>query len=174
MLCRRCNRQKSNHNDINFRKKNRDSREKVRRMRRNKIYSQLEMDEDRYPPFDVESLWVSTIDKGVGIIDSIPFFVKGIALGDRVAFDDDFNFVTVEVPANNATIRVYCPSWEKEVDIMNILKEENCSWELSHLSSLLAINVPNDRLEKVQSCLFERSDIEPLFTFENATDGRCI
>lgn len=28
MLCRRCNRQKSNHNGINFRKKNRDGREK--------------------------------------------------------------------------------------------------------------------------------------------------
>jgi hypothetical protein len=147
---------------------------KVRRIRRNKIYFQLEMDEDGYPPFDVESLWVSTIDKGSGIIDSIPFFVKGIALGDRVAFDDDFNFVTVEVPANNATIRVYCPSWKKEVDIKNILKEENCSWELSHLSSLIAINVPNDSLAKVQSCLFERSDIDPLFAFENATDGRSI
>lgn len=147
---------------------------KVRRMRRNKIYFQLEMDEDGYPPFDVESLWVSTIDKGVGIIDNIPFFVKGIALGDRVAFDDDFNFVAVEVPANNTTIRVYCPSWEKEVDIKNILKEENCSWELSHLPSLIAINVPNNHLEKVQSCLFERSDIEPLFEFENATDGRRI
>ena len=100
--------------------------------------------------------------------------MKGIALGDRVTFDDDFNFVAVEVPANNATIRVYCPSWEKEVDIKNVLKEENCSWELSHLSSLIAINVPNDSLEKVQSCLFERSDIEPLFEFENATDGRRI
>ena len=139
---------------------------KVRCIRRNKVYFQLEMDEDGYPPFDVESLWVSTIDKGVGIIDSIPFFVKGIALGDRVAF--------VEVPANNATIRVYCPSWEKEVDIKNMLKEENCSWEPSHLSSLIAINVPNDRLEKVQSCLFERSDVEPLFAFENVTDGRSI
>ena len=147
---------------------------KVRRMRRNKIYFQLEIDEDGYPPFDVESLWVSTIDKGIGIIDNIPFFVKGIAIGDRVAFDDDFNFVAVEVPANNTTIRVYCPSWEKEVDIKNILKEENCSWELSHLPSLIAINVPNDSLEKVQSCLFERSDIEPLFAFENATDGRRI
>lgn len=147
---------------------------KVRRIRRNKIYFQLEIDEDGYPPFDVESLWVSTIDKGVGIIDNIPFFVKGIALGDRVAFDDDFNFVAVEVPANNTTIRVYCPSWEKEVDIKNILKEENCSWELSHLPSLIAINVPNNHLEKVQSCLFERSDIEPLFEFENATDGRRI
>ena len=147
---------------------------KVRRMRRNKIYFQLEMDEDGYPPFDVESLWVSTIDKGVGIIDNIPFFVKGIALGDRVTFDDDFNFVAVEVPANNTTIRVYCPSWEEEVDIKNILKEENCSWELSHLPSLIAINVPNDSLEKVQSCLFERSDIEPLFAFENATDERSI
>ena len=147
---------------------------KVRRMRRNKIYFQLEMDEDGYPPFDVESLWVRTIDKGVGIIDNIPFFVKGIALGDRVTFDDDFNFVAVEVPANNTTIRVYCPSWEKEVDIKNILKEENCSWELSHLPSLIAINVPNGSLEKVQSCLFERSDIEPLFAFENATDGRSI
>ena len=145
---------------------------KVRRMRRNKIYFQLEIDEDGYPPFDVESLWVSTIDKGVGIIDNIPFFVKGIALGDRVTFDDDFNFVAVEVPANNTTIRVYCPSWEKEVDIKNILKEENCSWELSHLPSLIAINVPNNRLENVQSYLFERSDIEPLFEFENATDGR--
>lgn len=147
---------------------------KVRRIRRNKIYFQLEIDEDGYPPFDVESLWVSTIDKGVGIIDNIPFFVKGIAIGDRVAFDDDFNFVAVEVPANNTTIRVYCPSWEKEVDIKNILKEENCSWELSHLPSLIAINVPNNHLEKVQSCLFERSDIEPLFEFENATDGRRI
>lgn len=147
---------------------------KVRRMRRNKIYFQLEIDEDGYPPFDVESLWVSTIDKGIGIIDNIPFFVKGIAIGDRVAFDDDFNFVAVEVPANNTTIRVYCPSWEKEVDIKNILKEENCSWELSHLPSLIAINVPNNRLEKVQSYLFERSNIEPLFEFENATDGRRI
>ena len=147
---------------------------KVRRIRRNKIYFQLEIDEDGYPPFDVESLWVSTIDKGVGIIDNIPFFVKGIALGDRVTFDDDFNFVAVEVPANNTTIRVYCPSWEKEVDIKNILKEENCSWELSHLPSLIAINVPNNRLENVQSYLFERSDIEPLFEFENATDGRRI
>ena len=100
--------------------------------------------------------------------------MKGIALGDRVTFDDDFNFVAVEVPANNTTIRVYCPSWEKEVDIKNILKEENCSWELSHLSSLIAINVPNNRLEKVQSYLFERSNIEPLFEFENATEGRRI
>ena len=34
---------------------------KVRRIRRNKICFQLEIDEDGYPPFDVESLWVALL-----------------------------------------------------------------------------------------------------------------
>jgi hypothetical protein len=49
-----------------------------------KVLFRLEKDEDGYPPEEVESLWGFLRKDGIEL-DNIPFFAKGVALGDVVA-----------------------------------------------------------------------------------------
>lgn len=49
-----------------------------------KIYFDLEIYEDGFPPISVETLNAKLIDKNIAIIDNIPFFVEGVAYEDEV------------------------------------------------------------------------------------------
>ncbi|HEC84522.1 MAG: hypothetical protein DRR08_00365 [Candidatus Parabeggiatoa sp. nov. 2] len=49
-----------------------------------KVIFYLEPDEDGYPPFNWETLWVHQINPDRFQIDNIPFFVRGISSGSRL------------------------------------------------------------------------------------------
>ncbi|MCT9928969.1 DUF4265 domain-containing protein [Planotetraspora sp. A-T 1434] len=70
----------------------------------------LPQDEDGWPPARSERLWAIPVTPGQVMLDSIPFFVRGSALGDVVVTEVDAEGVvwvteTVEF-SGNCTIRV--------------------------------------------------------------------
>ena len=50
-----------------------------------RMLCQLHPDYDGYPPVSVEGLWVQPQTSGTVLLDSIPFYARGIAPGDELS-----------------------------------------------------------------------------------------
>jgi Domain of unknown function (DUF4265) len=110
-----------------------------------KVIFRLEQDEDGYPPEDVESLWGVRRADGVAI-DNVPWFVKGVSLGDVVSVvqapDGAFEFERVVRRSGHSTYRILLlnPAVHgvertiEELTAMGLAVEED--------AGLLAVDVP--------------------------------
>lgn len=74
-----------------------------------KVLFRLQKDEDGYPPIEVESLWGIRRSEGIEL-DNVPFFAKGVALGDIVktttAGDGALEFESVVRRGGHSTYRI--------------------------------------------------------------------
>lgn len=116
----------------------------------NKIKFSLEPDADGYPPVDVESCWVDDLGDNKYKIANIPFFAKGVALGDVVFGKDIDGELWYDSPgeySGHSTLRVVFFEEAKELvpEVREKLKLLGCSSELSHLPNLIAVDVPESR-----------------------------
>jgi len=78
-------------------------------------------------------------------IDNIPFYIRGIALGDTISITkkDSINyFKQLEVESGNSTIRVLFYKLEFINVVIKHLEDNGCSWEGSNVKNLYAVNVP--------------------------------
>lgn len=114
-----------------------------------KIIFPLVQDEDGYPPFDSESLWVSVGEnKNEGRLENIPFFAGNVAYGDIVRVEKESDgacvFNSVVQRSKHSTVRVILLSDAPEVEhrLKQGLRTVGCSWEKSNSSSLFAVDVP--------------------------------
>jgi hypothetical protein len=134
-----------------------------------KILFDLEQVDD-YPPFAVESVWAVRTLEGMFRIDNIPFYVKGIALGDVVrakrADDGALYFDSIAKTAGHSTLRVVFfdagirDGFYKEIEALG------CQWEGAYEPSLIAIDVPpSSDLSAVLKVLAEGCEKE-LFDYE--------
>ena len=110
-----------------------------------KVVFRLEKDADGYPPEDVESLWGLRRPDGV-LIDNIPFFVRGVALGDTVevtpAPDGALEFSGIVRGGGHSTYRILVlrtdqgaiPEVMSELIGLGLAVEED--------AGLLAVDVP--------------------------------
>lgn len=110
-----------------------------------KILFELEQDEDGYPPASAETLWAVKVGEGLFQIDSIPFFVLGIAVNDIVSGlpeEGVFRFKEVVRPSGHSTLRVVVYDASDVPAVRELFKQRGCSTEQSHLPRLIAIDVP--------------------------------
>jgi Domain of unknown function (DUF4265) len=110
-----------------------------------KVLFHLEKDEDDYPPDDWESLWAQEIGGGSYKIDNIPFFVRGISVGDIVSVkkkEEDFVFNVIEEYSSNSVIRVmlFVPTKLDELKLK--MSGFGCEFESSHIKGLISFDVP--------------------------------
>ena len=49
-----------------------------------KLCFPLQQDDDRLPPVQTENVWARPVGKDENEVESVPWFVRGIAFGDRV------------------------------------------------------------------------------------------
>jgi Domain of unknown function (DUF4265) len=127
-----------------------------------KVLFRLEKDEDGYPPVEVESLW--GLRRGEGIeLDNIPFFAKGVAVGDIVkttrGSDGALEFESVVRRGGHSTYRILLI--EKQPDDPRRTMEELITKGLSveEDAGLLAVDVPPEiALGPVRDYLFEGID----------------
>jgi hypothetical protein len=130
-----------------------------------KIALRLEQD-DGWPPVGWELLWAIPRVGDTAEIDNIPFFAKGLAAGDLVAFSrdaDQLTFAGVLVPGGHSTIRVIMYELEQKEATREALQQLGCETEGSHLPSLFAIDVPPDvSYARVIELLDERAAAEVL------------
>src|SRR5579871_3407697 len=111
-----------------------------------KVLFRLEKDGDGYPPAEVEALWANPRDGGYEI-DNIPFYAKGIALGDVVAVektdDDELEFKNVLHRGGHSTYRVWLR--DRRPDDPQFTRDQLRNLGLlveSDLTFLLAVDVP--------------------------------
>ena len=105
---------------------------------------------DGYPPADREGLWCVPDGIGTFVLDSIPFFVDGLALGDVVSAEDDENeeliLEKVERSGGHSTVRVV---FFGDYDINEVQRLRNeivgagCESEFDLQRGIVAIDVPS-------------------------------
>jgi Domain of unknown function (DUF4265) len=123
---------------------------------------------------EVESLWALERHDGFEI-DNIPFYARGVALGDVVATRADGDgllwFDHVVRTSGHSTIRLW---FAREDDVKNwreMLRNLGCSSEISDLSRLVAVDVPPEvEYERVKG-LLEEGEAVSLLEYEEGCLG---
>jgi hypothetical protein len=128
-----------------------------------KILFYLERDEDGYPPVEVESMWAMEREDGYEL-DNIPFYAKGVALGDVVAAEADVDgllvYSRVVRRGGHSTYRVFLltPGPDDPQTTVDHFRGQGLGVERD-LPGLLAIDVPPTvSLEVAESVLFDGVD----------------
>lgn len=128
-----------------------------------KILFYLDRDQDGYPPVDVESLWASSRDEGYEL-DNIPFYAKGVALGDIVSAEADAGgalvYGRVVRRGGHSTYRIWLrDAGPDEVQrTVDVLRGHGLAVEMD-VPGLLAIDIPPSvSLDGAEAVLFEGAD----------------
>ena len=134
-----------------------------------KILFDLERVDD-YPPFEVESVWAVKIVDEMFRIDNIPFYVRGLALGDVVRAkptgDGAFQFDSIAKSSGHSTLRVAFFEAEIREGFCREIEALGCQWEGAYEPSLIAIDVPpSSDLSAVLKILVDGCEKE-LFDYE--------
>ena len=104
--------------------------------------------EDGWPPVDAETLWGTRAGSDTYVIDNVPFFVQGIAVGDRIqAIPDPDSPVPVFLKrlssGGHSTIQVITMQ-DQVIDKVRVeVNRWNCGLEISPWPDLLAIDIPS-------------------------------
>jgi hypothetical protein len=108
-----------------------------------KVLFRLNRDPDGYPPVDVESVWAIRQPDGSYKIDNIPFYARGVAVGDTVTvneIDGELFFAALARPSGNSLIRAIVYD-EAEVSKLCVeLKALGCDVEV--YGRFVAVDVP--------------------------------
>ena len=108
-----------------------------------KLLFRLERDPDGYPPVDVEGIWAIVQADGSYEIDNIPFFARGVAVGDVVSakrIDDEFFFEKLLRPSGHSLVRIIVYDEAEVPKLCSELKSLGCDLELD--GTLVAVDVP--------------------------------
>jgi hypothetical protein len=111
-----------------------------------KVLFRLERDEDGFPPADVEGLWAQPAGSDTYRIDNVPFFVRGIAVGDIVRAtrspEGELWFQSVAHEGGHGTIRIIVRDDSQEEAIKATFRSFGCSLEQSHIPGYFSADVP--------------------------------
>lgn len=113
-----------------------------------KIRFPLQKDEHGYPPVESELIWSRVVNEHSYSIESIPFFVNLLALGDVVvAKPNEFGelqYIEHESYSRHSTIRIFFKvnSNETVKSIRDRLNDIGCSSELAEIGPLAAVDIP--------------------------------
>jgi hypothetical protein len=108
-----------------------------------KVVVILEKVED-YPPVDYEEFWSTPMGEGRFRIENIPFFAKGLALGDIVSAaleEEVLRFQEVVEASGHSTIRVIVSSEDAVPAVVERFESLGCATETSY-DRLVALDVP--------------------------------
>ncbi|MBD8513368.1 DUF4265 domain-containing protein [Photobacterium sp. GJ3] len=93
---------------------------------------------------ETESLW--TLPDGKGFkLDNIPFYVKGVSLGDVVSAEEvDGCLYMKELlePSGHSTVRIWFASDQEVQSVRETLESMGCSSEVSDQPRLIAVDIP--------------------------------
>lgn len=134
-----------------------------------KVRFPLEQDEDGYPPASDELLWAQLVSDGVYRVDNIPFFVRGISLGDEVCvetIDGELIYRSVHREGGHRTIRLLVGDELQVPRIRDELRALGCPSELSHIPILVAVDVPPAVQASVIRGYLDRSMHAGVFEYE--------
>ena len=134
----------------------------------------FEVDGSTSEEFEVESLWALKRDYGLEL-DNIPFYARGVALGDVVASRTDAEgalwFDGLIKASGHSTIRIWFTREEDVQPTRAALHALGCDSEVSNLPRLVAVDippaVPYDRVKT----LLDEGETSGLFEYEEGCLG---
>jgi hypothetical protein len=113
--------------------------------KRAKVMFQIEQ-KDGYPPVAVESMWAVKVGDGLYEIENIPFYAKGIGLGDIVGTTasetGSLVFDRVASSRGHSTLRLVFIEMRERKRIEKALEALGCGWEGGVEPSLISVDVP--------------------------------
>jgi hypothetical protein len=144
-----------------------------------KIGFKLQRDQDDYPPADWEWLWAKRVNVNTYKLDNVPFFAKGVGLGDIIAAkttQEGLVFASLIEPSGHSTLRVVVLRGnltEQEVqrlveDFRETLRGMGCSTELSHIPNLFSVDVPPGVSYHLVTMFLSLKEEEGLVEYEEA------
>jgi hypothetical protein len=140
--------------------------------RRVKIYFLLDQDEYGYPPSTSEFLWCIPTKRGTYVVDNIPFFVRGISLGDEISarsVGKRLLFSELRSKSAHSTLRVVFKTDGVAQLIREKLHEFGCGTELMESLMLLAVTMPpGSRIKEMLSFLDEQAREQNIGVEESA------
>jgi hypothetical protein len=118
-----------------------------------KVIFDLEVNEEGFPPISSEALHATPSEEGGFVIDNTPFFVQGIAAGDRVAATPipgagaKYRFARVLASSSNKAISIIFLDPEIKQSVLEDLKSRGCYCEYGEFHKpgeldMLAVSVP--------------------------------
>lgn len=107
----------------------------------------LEYEGDSEDEYEIESLWAKPMGNGVYELCNIPFLAKGYALGDIVQtqdrYGDGFRYAEALVTASgHSTVQILFENEDGIDRAATYLESMGCAWERSHISRLIAVDIP--------------------------------
>lgn len=144
-----------------------------------KVGFKLTRDEDDYPPADWEWMWASRVGNSTFKIDNIPFFAKSISCGDIVAAEQTNTgliFRELVQPSGHSTVRIIVHRGNRSDeqlrtvvdDVAQALRALGCTTELSHIPSLIAVDVPPEVNYQSVAAFLSGKEHEGLLRYEEA------
>lgn len=98
-----------------------------------------------WPPVNAESLWLTRTELGY-VLESIPFFIEGVAFGDileiDVRTDTQAELISVVQPSGNSTIWLYIRKGVNQTRLLKELSNLNIGSESGGIEGYIAINLP--------------------------------
>ncbi|GLW10310.1 hypothetical protein Misp01_54380 [Microtetraspora sp. NBRC 13810] len=114
-----------------------------------KVIFPLERDEDDWPPAGEESIWAEVTDEPEVVrLANTPFFVRGVAWGDRVhvrrdANDGSWQYEALVQESGHSTVRIVLSDEGYVSKIHAKLAELGCEWTgIRAFPNLIAVDVP--------------------------------
>ncbi|WP_394614187.1 DUF4265 domain-containing protein [Lentzea sp. JNUCC 0626] len=114
-----------------------------------KVVFDLDQDDEGWPPVGSERLWGEKTGKAELRLLNTPFFVRGIAFGDRIRIRPDherreFLFDGVVAESDHSTVRiVFVRGDDGREAVESRLRDAGCDiGTLSQFPNLIAVNVP--------------------------------
>lgn len=139
-----------------------------------KIVFDLHTDDDGFPPIGAESLHAKADERGGFILDNTPFFVEGVAAGDRVeavpmpGATGRYRFIRVLEPSPNKAMSIIFLSENTKETVFQELKRRGCYCEYGEFHKrgeleMLAVSVPETSdYESIRTYLSDLEENEEL------------
>jgi hypothetical protein len=144
-----------------------------------KVRFRLARDEEGWPPADSEELWAVAIGPDVVRIDSIPWFVRNLALGDLITVSRAADGVLHPGErlrwSGNCTIRVVALGEEGPAErartVLDTFAGLGADGEVLGQYGMVALNVPPDADLAGVKRLLDRGEDEGWWSYEEGCVG---
>lgn len=138
-----------------------------------KLSFPLEQDEDGYPPFASEGVWVEDLGNGGFKIDSVPFYVQDLSAEDIVEAmpspQGGLVYVRTIQPSSNSTLRVILYEEGAREQLLKELCDLGCDYEIATPTTLIAVNIPKAvDVTRLLALLKKETDAEKIDYEESA------
>jgi len=115
-----------------------------------KVNFRLDQDAEGWPPVASESVWAKPTVGGLYRIENVPFFVRGLSLGDEVRAtlspEGRLAYIETVTFSDHTTVRIIVFRKEETAAVREAIVLLGCSSELADMRgySLIAVDVPGN------------------------------